>query len=91
MKSPIYQKLSQDYKLLQKQLDWLEISFNECKQIGIKDRYPVDEFGRFETLCSRYSRSNIIVHEYIEEVLEYSEKLIVIINNTLKYIKNIDN
>ncbi len=138
------EKLLNDYGLLQKQLSWLQISFDECKLIGIKDSYSIDEFGRFETLCSRYSRSidflirkifrtldeyefenqgtlidvvnnahkrnlfenvdevrmmkdirNTIVHEYIEdelvdvfaEVLEYSEKLIIIIKKSLKYIQ----
>lgn len=135
-------KLIQDKKLLEKQLFWIEISFNECSSIGIKDEYSVDEFGKFETLCSRYSRGidflirkyfrtldayefenqgtlvdvvnhahkrglfgdieelrimkdvrNTIVHEYIEddladvfeEVLQYTEALITIIKNTLKY------
>ena len=137
-------KLINDNTLLEKQLAWIEISFKQCQPIGIKEDYTIEEFGKFETLCSRYSRSidflirkifrtldeyefenqgtlvdvvnnahkrklfdsidelrimkdvrNTIVHEYIEdelvgvfeEVLEYSEKLIVIINNTLKYIK----
>ena len=139
----MHQKLVNDFKLLQKQLFWIDLSFSECKDIGIKDKYTVDEFGKFETLCSRYSRGidflirkffrtideyefenqgtlidvvnnahkrglfqdidqlrmmkdirNTIVHEYIEdnlvdvfdEVLEYTEKLIDIINNTIKYI-----
>ena len=143
----IYQKLISDKVLLQKQLSWLEISFNECETIGIKQSYTIEEFGKFETLCSRYSRNidflirkifrtldefefenqgtlidvvnnahkrelfkdidelrimkdirNTIVHEYIEdnlvevfeEVLEYSKKLILIINNTLNYMKNIE-
>ncbi len=137
-------KLENDYNLLQKQLSWLQISFNECLEIGIKEIYSIEEFGKFETLCSRYSRSidflirkifrtldeyefenqgtlidvvnnahkrelfndidevrimkdirNTIVHEYIEdelvdvfdEVLEYTEKLIEIIDNTSVYIK----
>jgi hypothetical protein len=140
----IKQKLQNDYDLLQKQLIWLKISFEECKVIGIKEEYTIEEFGKFETFCSRYSRSidflirkifrtldeyefenqgtlvdvvnnahkrelfesvdevrimkdvrNTIVHEYIEEklsdvfdeVLIYSEKLILIIENTLIYIK----
>lgn len=143
----MYQKLISDKVLLQKQLSWLEISFNECETIGIKQPYTIEEFGKFETLCSRYSRNidflirkifrtldefefenqgtlidvvnnahkrelfkdidelrimkdirNTIVHEYIEdnlvevfeEVLEYSKKLILIINNTLNYMKNIE-
>ena len=140
----IKEKLLQDRELLKKQLFWIEISFNECSATGIKAEYSVDEFGKFETLCSRYSRGidflirkifrtldeyefenqgtlvdvvnnahkrglfedidelrlmkdvrNTIAHEYIEdeltevfeEVLEYTEKLIIIINNTLKYIE----
>jgi uncharacterized protein YutE (UPF0331/DUF86 family) len=140
-------KLIEDKELLIKQLRWIEISFNECQKIGIKNDYTIDEFGRFETLCSRYSRSidflirkifrtideyefenqgtlidvvnnahkrglfenidelrvmkdirNTIVHEYIEdalldvfeEVLEYTEKLILIINNTLTYIDKLN-
>ena len=138
------EKLIQDKKLLEKQLFWIEISLKECKEIGIKNEYSVDEFGKFETLCSRYSRGidflmrkifrtldeyefenqgtlvdvvnnahkrglfedidelrvmkdvrNTIAHEYIEddlvevfdEVLLYTEKLVFIINNTLKYIQ----
>ena len=142
----IYKKLLNDYKLLKKQLSWIELSYNECYKIGLKSNYSIDEFGKFETLCSRYSRSidflirkifrtidayefenqgtlidvvnnahkrglfkdidelrimkdirNTIVHEYIEEdlidvfeeVLEYSEKLIVIIRVTLDYIEGL--
>jgi len=140
------EKLLQDKKLLEKQLFWIDISFTECSKIGIKQTYSIDEFGKFETLCSRYSRGidflirkifrtvdayefenqgtlvdvvnnahkrglfedieelrimkdvrNTVVHEYIEddlvevfdEVLQYSETLILIIKNTLKYIEKI--
>lgn len=136
-------KLKQDKKLLEKQLFWVKISFDDCTKIGIKQEYSIEEFGKFETLCSRYSRGidflirklfrtideyefenqgtlvdvvnnahkrglfedieelrimkdvrNTIVHEYIEdelvaifdEVLEYTEKLITIIKNSLAYI-----
>ncbi len=142
----IQEKLKSDKILLEKQLGWLNISFEECKATGIKNIYTVDEFGKFETLCSRYSRGidflirkifrtideyefenqgtlidvvnnahkrglfddieelrvmkdvrNTIVHEYIEdelaevfdEVLEYSEKLIEIMKNTLLYLGKI--
>lgn len=142
----IKEKLQEDKKLLEKQLFWIEISFEECIKIGIKEKYSIEEFGKFETLCSRYSRGidflirkifrtldeyefenqgtlvdvvnnahkrglfedieeirtmkdirNTIAHEYIEdelvdifdEVLQYTEKLITIINTTLKYINKI--
>lgn len=138
------EKLLNDKNLLVKQLFWIELSFKKCTIIGLKDTYSVDEFGDFETLCSRYSRSidflirkifrtldefefenqgtlvdvvnnahkrglfedveelrimkdvrNTIVHEYIEEelvdvfeeVLQYTKKLIEIMNNTLSYIE----
>ena len=138
------EKLLADKKLLEKQLFWIDISFNECSKIGLKKEYSVDEFGKFETLCSRYSRGidflirkifrtldeyefenqgtlvdvvnnahkrglfenieelrimkdvrNSVVHEYIEddlvevfeEVLFYTDKLLLIIHKTLKYIE----
>ena len=139
----IEEKLKQDAELLRKQLTWLKLSCSECQIISIKENYTINEFGKFEILCSRYSRGidflirkifrtideyefenqgtlvdvvnnahkrglfedidelrimkdvrNTIVHEYIEdaladvfdEVLLYSEKLIIIIENTLEYI-----
>lgn len=142
----IYEKLLEDKVLLEKQLFWIEISYKQCVEIGIKEQYSIEEFGRFETLCSRYSRGidflirkifrtldeyefenqgtlvdvvnnahkrglfekieelrimkdvrNTIAHEYIEdeltevfeEVLEYTGKLITIINTTLLYIEKI--
>jgi len=140
----IREKLFQDATMLRKQTEWLEYLLRECRAIGIKDEYTIDEFGKFETLCSRYSRGidflirkmfrtldayefenqgtlidvvnhahkrglfddidelrimkdvrNTIVHEYIEdaltdvfdEVLEYSERLMQIMKNTLNYIE----
>ena len=53
IKKAVLDKIKQDKKLLEKQLFWVETSFNECKIIGIKSEYSVEEF---ETLCSRYSR-----------------------------------
>ena len=51
------EKLRLDTELLCKQQRWLQISYDECQAIGIRHDYSVDQFGRFETLCSRYSRS----------------------------------
>ncbi len=139
------EKLLLDQQLLEKQLFWIDISYSECAKIGIKEQYSVEEFGKFETLCSRYSRGidflirkifrtldeyefenqgtlidivnnahkrglfesvetlrimkdvrNTIVHEYIEdaltevfeEVLQYTEQLIQIMQTTLKYIED---
>ncbi len=42
------QKLLNDIELLKKQKSWLDISLRECKEIGIKKIYTIDEFGKFE-------------------------------------------
>ena len=53
----IREKLRRDLLLLKKQLFWLEYSYTGCRRIGIKESYDPEEFGKFETLCSRYGRS----------------------------------
>jgi hypothetical protein len=66
------EKLIQDKKLLEKQLFWVNISFDECSTIGIKKEYSVDEFGRFETLCSRYSRGiDFLIRKIFRTLDEY--------------------
>ncbi|BAF73019.1 hypothetical protein [Sulfurovum sp. NBC37-1] len=42
--------------LLEKQLFWLEHSFEETTKIGLKPSYEVDEFDSYENLCSRFGR-----------------------------------
>lgn len=68
----IKDKLTHDKELLKKQLAWIEISFDECTKIGIKKDYTVDEFGRFETLCSRYSRGiDFLIRKIFRTLDEY--------------------
>ena len=50
------EKLAQDLQLLEKQMRWLDLSFQQCGSIGIKKQYSIEEFGYYETLCGRYSR-----------------------------------
>ena len=85
----IYQKLKKDYELLQKQLQWLEISYKECKNIGIKDNYTIEEFGKFETICSRYSRSiDFLIRKIFRTIDAYEFEnqgtLIDVVNNAHK-------
>ena len=42
--------------LLEKQLFWLNHSFDEVQKIGLKLEYEVSEFDSYENLCSRFSR-----------------------------------
>ncbi len=83
------EKLIQDKKLLEKQLFWIEVSFQECKKIGIKKEYSVDEFGKFETLCSRYSRGIDFLIRKIFRTLDAYEfenqgTLVDVVNNAHK-------
>ncbi len=51
------QILKQNIESLNKQLKWLERSFNICKSIGIKDSYRETELDNFEILSGRFARS----------------------------------
>jgi len=85
----IYQKLLADYELLKKQLFWIELSYNECNKIGLKSNYSIDEFGKFETLCSRYSRSiDFLIRKVFRTIDAYEFEnqgtLIDVVNNAHK-------
>ena len=85
----IHEKLIEDKKLLEKQLRWIEISFDECSEIGLKENYSVDEFGRFETLCSRYSRGiDFLIRKIFRTLDEYEFEnqgtLVDVVNNAHK-------
>ena len=83
------EKLENDYLLLQKQLTWLDISFKECTNIGLQKDYSIEEFGKFETLCSRYSRSiDFLIRKIFRTLDEYEFEnqgtLIDVVNNAHK-------
>lgn len=85
----IEEKLKQDAKLLQKQLTWLKLSCDECKIISIKENYTIDEFGKFEILCSRYSRGiDFLIRKIFRTIDEYEFEnqgtLIDVVNNAHK-------
>jgi hypothetical protein len=64
--------LDENIRVLQKQLSWLEISYKECSSITIKEKFSVDEFGKFETLCSRYSRSiDFLIRKFLRSLDDY--------------------
>jgi hypothetical protein len=92
------EKLLLDKQLLQKQLFWIDISYGECVEIGIKDKYSIDEFGRFETLCSRYSRGiDFLIRKIFRTLDEYEFEnqgtLVDVVNNAHKrgLIESIEN
>jgi len=82
-------KLLTDKVLLEKQLVWIQISYNECSKIGIKDPYTIDEFGKLETLCSRYARGiDFLIRKIFRTLDEYEFEnqgtLIDVVNNAHK-------
>lgn len=83
------EKFLKDKELLLKQLYWIEISFKECSYIGIKNEYSVDEFGKFETLCSRYSRGiDFLIRKIFRTLDEFEFEnqgtLVDVVNNAHK-------
>ena len=64
--------LEENIRLLQKQIKWLEISYRQCQEIGIKRNYTIDEFGIYETLCSRFSRSiDFLIRKFLRTLDAY--------------------
>jgi len=51
----MYQKLMNDYKILKKQASWLEYSYNECREIGIKQEYSIEELAQIIQKIVGYS------------------------------------
>ncbi len=85
----MFEKLQSDILLLEKQLFWIQISYKECLEIGIKDSYNVDEFGKFETLCSRYPRGiDFLIRKIFRTLDEYEFEnqgtLVDVVNNAHK-------
>ncbi len=85
----IKEKLQLDYELLKKQLAWIVISYDECKLIGLKNRYEIAEFGKFEILCSRYSRGiDFLIRKIFRTLDEYEFEnqgtLVDVVNNAHK-------
>ena len=83
------EKLVSDYRLLKKQLFWIQLSFDECHLIGIKAEYAIEEFGKFETLCGRYSRGiDFLIRKIFRTLDEYEFEnqgtLVDVVNNAHK-------
>ena len=83
------EKIKKDIQLFGKQLKWIEFSLKECQDIGIKENYTIDEFGKFETLCSRYARGiDFLIRKFFRNLDEYEFEnqgtLIDVINSAHK-------
>ncbi|SHO80680.1 hypothetical protein MNB_SV-15-283 [hydrothermal vent metagenome] len=91
------EKLANEKKLLERQLYWLEIAYQDALIVGIRREYNAEEFGKMELLCSRYSRSvNFLIRKIFRDLddFEFEDKttLIDVINHAYdRYLfENID-
>ncbi len=42
---------------LEKQLFWLDCSYQQVKDLALPENFSIEQFNRFENLCSRYART----------------------------------
>jgi len=83
------ENLLKNLELLKKQIFWLDISYGQIKTIGIKQEYSIEEFGFYETACSRFSRSiDFIIRKMFRSIdaweFENQGTLIDVVNNAHK-------
>ena len=54
---------------LEEALHWLQRSYRQCAQIGLKAAYSADEFDKFEALTSRFARvSDILIQKVYRSI-----------------------
>jgi hypothetical protein len=68
-KEKIIQLLHDELFLLNKSLDVLNYSLENCKKIGIKPEYNMLELSEFESLSGRFARSSDILTQKILKTL----------------------
>ena len=76
-------------ELLKKQISWLKISYDQATAIGLKEVFEVNEFGVFEILSSRFSRSiDFLIRKMFRSIDDYEFEnqgtLVDVINNAHK-------
>ncbi len=68
-KEKIIQLLHDELFLLNKSLDVLNYSLENCKKIGIQPKYNMLELSEFESLSSRFARSSDILTQKVLKTL----------------------
>jgi len=75
---------------LEKQLFWLDYSYQQLKDISETENFSIEQFNQFENLCSRYARTiDFLVRKYfrcLDDVeFENQGTLIDVVNNAHKH------
>lgn len=61
----IKEQLKKDFDKLDKSVEVLKHSLRQCKTIGIKKKYTLEELDKFEALTSRFARTSDIFTQKI--------------------------
>ncbi|GFO71248.1 antitoxin [Bathymodiolus japonicus methanotrophic gill symbiont] len=73
---------------LEKQLFWLDYSYQQVKDLSSPDKFSIEEFNQFENLCSRYVRTiDFLVRKYfrcLDVEFENQGTLMDVVNNAHK-------
>jgi len=61
--------LQENKNFLISSLGWLERSYNQCRNIGIKSEYTDDEYDSYENLTSRFARTtDLLVNKVMRSI-----------------------
>lgn len=61
------EELTEDLNRLDRSVEMLRYSLQQCRKIGIKEDYSLEELDRFESLTSRFARTSDI---YTQKVMK---------------------
>ncbi len=61
------EELTEDLNRLDRSVEMLKYSLQQCRKIGIKEDYSLEEFDRFESLTPRFARTSDI---YTQKVMK---------------------
>jgi len=61
------EELTEDLNRLDRSVEMLKYSLQQCRKIGIKEDYSLEELDRFESLTSRFARTSDI---YTQKVMK---------------------
>jgi len=81
--------LTYNADLLKKQLRWLQHSYTQAREIGIKDHYDISELDIYENLSSRFARTvDFLIRKVFRSIddaeFEPQGTLIDVVNNAHK-------
>lgn len=89
--------LQQNLALLEKQLFWLDYSYQQTQAVDLEKSLTIDEINHLENLCSRFSRSiDFLIRRVFRSIdaaeFENQGTLIDVVNNAHKRLlfDNID-